>query len=207
MSFSASGGASRRLVLGGSPPCQLCPACFSQPAQAQALTASTRGGFSFVAVGDTRPMMYLPENAGKPDLVKLFVEMFGLVMPEKVAEEVVEKYVKLIFDPDTKELNRNHHAVHDQDRSHDAEGGQGMGHRGFRRGHKTSAGRPPHNVPSAGRRLGDARNRQGRQQRAREICGQQRRRCLVGQPGPLHRRQSVLEAGERHHADAIAARR
>ena len=30
--------------------------------------------------------------------------MFGLVMPEKVAEEVVKKDVKLTFDPVTKEL-------------------------------------------------------------------------------------------------------
>ena len=37
-------------------------------------------GFSFVAVGDSRPMMYLPPKGTKPDLVKLFVEMFGLVM-------------------------------------------------------------------------------------------------------------------------------
>jgi hypothetical protein len=49
-------------------------------------------------------MMYLPPKDGKPDLVKLFVEMFGLVMPEKIAEEVVQKDVKMIFDPVTKEL-------------------------------------------------------------------------------------------------------
>ena len=34
----------------------------------------------------------------------MFVEMFGLVMPEKVAKEVVEKDVKLTFDLTTKEL-------------------------------------------------------------------------------------------------------
>src|SRR5262249_42804948 len=61
-------------------------------------------GFSFVAVGDSRPMMYLPRKDSKPDLVKLFVEMFGLVMPEKIVEEVVKKDVKMIFDPATKEL-------------------------------------------------------------------------------------------------------
>src|SRR5262245_19613446 len=61
-------------------------------------------GFSFVAVGDSRPMMYLPPKDSKPDLVKLFVEMFGLVMPEKIVEEVVKKDVKMIFDPATKEL-------------------------------------------------------------------------------------------------------
>jgi hypothetical protein len=51
-------------------------------------------------------MMYLPVKDGAPDLTKLFVEMFGLVMPEKVAEEVVKKDLKLIFDPVTKELIR-----------------------------------------------------------------------------------------------------
>jgi hypothetical protein len=64
----------------------------------------TGAGFSFAAVGDTRPMMYFPLKEGQPDLNKFFVEMFGLVMPEKVAEAVVAKDVKMIFDPATKEL-------------------------------------------------------------------------------------------------------
>jgi hypothetical protein len=76
----------------------------STPSAVRAQSASAQGGFSFAAVGDTRPMMYLPEASGEPDLVKLFVEMFGLVMPERVAEEVVKKYVRMTFDPDTKEL-------------------------------------------------------------------------------------------------------
>jgi hypothetical protein len=71
---------------------------------ARAQSAATQGGFSFAAVGDTRPMMYLPPSAGEPDLVKFFTEMFGLVMPDQVAEEVVKKYVRMTFDPDTKEL-------------------------------------------------------------------------------------------------------
>src|SRR6478752_7821851 len=65
---------------------------------------ATGAGFSFAAVGDTRPMMYLPLKEGQPDLNKFFVEMFGLVMPEKVAEAVVARDVKMIFDPVTKEL-------------------------------------------------------------------------------------------------------
>ena len=81
---------SRRLVLSA---LAALPA-FSVPlvahAQAQTTTAQapvpTGGGFSFAAVGDTRPMMYLPLKEGQPDLSKFFVEMFGLVMPEKVAE-------------------------------------------------------------------------------------------------------------------------
>jgi hypothetical protein len=43
--------------------------------------------FSFAVVGDTRPMMYLPYKEGQPELHKLFVEMFGLVMPEKAAND------------------------------------------------------------------------------------------------------------------------
>ena len=75
-----------------------------QGATAQQTKPAGGGAFSFAAYGDSRPMMYLPPKAGQPDLVKLFVEMFGLVMPEKMAEELVKKDVKMIFDPATKEL-------------------------------------------------------------------------------------------------------
>jgi hypothetical protein len=68
-------------------------------------TAQTKSGaFSFAACGDSRPMMYLPYREGQPELNKLFVEMFGLVMPERVAEAVVKRDVRMIFDPITKEL-------------------------------------------------------------------------------------------------------
>src|SRR5206468_2126303 len=82
------------------------PLVAGRAASAEKSTAAKKpaSGFSFAAYGDTRPMMYLPENAGEPDLVKLFVEMFGLVMPDRVAEEVVKKYVRMTFDADTKEL-------------------------------------------------------------------------------------------------------
>src|SRR5580704_12276613 len=63
-------------------------------------------GFSFAVCGDSRPMMYLPVKEGRTDLTGLFVEMFGLVMPEKVAEEVVKRDVKMIFDPATNELKQ-----------------------------------------------------------------------------------------------------
>src|ERR1700742_5287490 len=73
------------------------------PATAQAPLKSGEG-FSFAAVGDTRPMMYLPLKEGQPDLNEFFVEMFGLVMPEEIAEAAVKRDVKLTFDPLTKEL-------------------------------------------------------------------------------------------------------
>src|SRR6476469_7272855 len=73
-------------------------------AQTQQAQMSAGKGFSFAAYGDSRPMMYLPSKEGNPDLTQLFVEMFGLVMPEKIAEEVVKRDVKLTFDPVTHEL-------------------------------------------------------------------------------------------------------
>jgi len=75
-------------------------------AAAEKSAAKGDTGFSFVAYGDSRPMMYLPMKDGKPELTKLFVEMFGLVMPDKIAEEVVKKDVKMIFDPANNELIR-----------------------------------------------------------------------------------------------------
>jgi hypothetical protein len=61
-------------------------------------------GFSFAAYGDSRPMMYLPYKQGQPELHQLLLDLFGLVLPEKVAEEVVKRDVKLTFDPVTKDL-------------------------------------------------------------------------------------------------------
>jgi hypothetical protein len=73
------------------------------PSAAMAQQAPS-AAFSFAAYGDSRPMMYLPYKEGQPELSQLFVEMFGLVMPEKIAEAVVKRDVKMIFDPITKEL-------------------------------------------------------------------------------------------------------
>jgi hypothetical protein len=50
-------------------------------------------------------MMYLPYKADQEaDARKLMVDMFELVLPQKVSEEVVEKDVKLIYDPSDHEL-------------------------------------------------------------------------------------------------------
>jgi predicted phosphohydrolase len=67
--------------------------------------AGEKGKFSFAVYGDSRTMMYLPHKQGEEKKIhKLLVEMFALVLGEKLAEEVVQKRVKLRFDPDTKEL-------------------------------------------------------------------------------------------------------
>ena len=69
---------------------------------------TTRGGdnaFSFAVYGDSRSMMYLPYKSDQRDeAVKLMVDMFELVLPEKVSEEVVRKDVRLTYDAATNEL-------------------------------------------------------------------------------------------------------
>src|SRR5215510_16228112 len=82
----------------------LLPAFQPRAVMAQQAPPAAGSAFSFAVYGDSRPMMYLPYKEGQPELNKLFVEMFGLVMPEKVAEAVVKRDVKMTFDPVTKDL-------------------------------------------------------------------------------------------------------
>src|SRR5215510_8325776 len=78
--------------------------------QPQAVSAhqARRGGnsaFSFAVYGDSRSMMYLPYKSDqREEAIKLMVDMFELVLPEKVAEEIVRRDVKLTYDPSTNEL-------------------------------------------------------------------------------------------------------
>jgi Calcineurin-like phosphoesterase len=81
------------------------PALQPAIATAQPVARPADSGFSFAVYGDSRSMMYLPYKAEQEaEARRLMVEMFDLVLPEKVSEEVVQKYVKLIYDPTTKEL-------------------------------------------------------------------------------------------------------
>jgi hypothetical protein len=78
---------------------------FVHAAVAQSPTSATSAGFSFDVYGDSRSMMYLPYKANQEaDARKLMVDMFDLVLPEKYSEGLVDKYVKLIYDPSTHEL-------------------------------------------------------------------------------------------------------
>src|SRR5271166_1209362 len=105
-SSNSPNGLSRRSMLRALAAVPVLPSLLgtaSAETQTSPATGSNGSGFSFAAYGDSRPMMYLPvKNDGQPDLTKLFVELFGLVMPEKV----VKRDVKTIFDPATKELIR-----------------------------------------------------------------------------------------------------
>jgi hypothetical protein len=88
-----------------------CIALFALPAgpaaAAEESTAAKKSasGFSFAVYGDSRSMMYLPYNSDqKEEATNAMVDMFELVLPQKVAAGVVQKDVKLIYDPTTKEL-------------------------------------------------------------------------------------------------------
>ena len=68
-------------------------------------TQAINSGFSFAVYGDSRSMMYLPYKEDQQDSArKLMVDLFSLVLPEKVSQELVNKDVKLTYDPTTKEL-------------------------------------------------------------------------------------------------------
>jgi len=83
----------------------LLPTLWPRTARAQQATQGGSGAFSFAVYGDSRSMMYLPYKSDqREEAIKLMVDMFELVLPEKVAEEVVKKDVKLTYDPATNEL-------------------------------------------------------------------------------------------------------
>ena len=76
-------------------------------AMAQSARSTPDSSFSFDVYGDSRSMMYLPYKASQEaDARKLMVDMFELVLPEKYAQGMVDKYVKLIYDPTSGELTQ-----------------------------------------------------------------------------------------------------
>jgi len=81
----------------------LLPTLWTRIAVAQQTIGSQ--SFSFAVYGDSRSMMYLPYKSDqREEAIKLMVDIFALVLPEKVAEEVVRREVKLTYEPATDEL-------------------------------------------------------------------------------------------------------
>src|SRR5215471_18090657 len=73
-------------------------------AEESTATKQPAAGFSFAVYGDSRSMIYLPYmETQKEEATNAMVDMFELVLPEKVAAGVVKEHVKLIYDPATKE--------------------------------------------------------------------------------------------------------
>jgi hypothetical protein len=80
-----------------------CAGCGSNLVQQTSRPSDS--GFSFAVYGDSRSMMYLPYRSDQEkEARQLMVDMFELVLPSKMAAAVVEKDVKLTYDPATKEL-------------------------------------------------------------------------------------------------------
>src|SRR5208282_599676 len=77
-----------------------------QPLNAVAQQAQpAAAGFSFAVYGDSRSMFYLPYKSDQEaEARELMVQMFELVFPRKIAEVVVKRDVKFIYDRETHEL-------------------------------------------------------------------------------------------------------
>src|SRR5271169_2928674 len=100
--MAAFPGINRRVLLST---LALLPALAPQIATAQKAKPAAGSAFSFAVYGDSRSMMYLPYKSDQEaDARQLMADIFSLVLPEKVSEEVVKKDVRLIYDPATKEL-------------------------------------------------------------------------------------------------------
>ena len=62
-------------------------------------------GFSFAVYGDSRSMFYLPYKSDQEaEARELMIQMFELVFPKNIAEVVVQRDVKFIYDRETHEL-------------------------------------------------------------------------------------------------------
>jgi hypothetical protein len=78
----------------------LLAGCPKTPPMASTAASASQRGFSFAVYGDSRTMMFLPYRAAeKAVATNYMVDVFKLAFPEKVAQEVVAKEVKLIYDP------------------------------------------------------------------------------------------------------------
>ena len=118
---------SRRYMLGAIASLPTLPGLLGAPS-ARAQTATAGEGFSFAAVGDTRPMMDPSADGGKPELTKLFVELLGLVMPEKVAEAGGGAGCEDDLRSHYQRSCPGRDAVYEQNRGHDVEIGWRLGH-------------------------------------------------------------------------------
>jgi len=77
--------------------CLAAAVALGGPAPAQA-----DEGFTFVAYGDSRTMMYFPWGKGEEDKIHAaLVDLFALIAGEKVGVEIVKTHVKLTFDSKT----------------------------------------------------------------------------------------------------------
>ncbi len=94
-----AGGASARFrnVVGAT---ILALAAAAAPTSGNQAYAQEANGFSFVAYGNSRSMMYLPyKKADTAKIQGLVSQLFALILGENIALELVEKDVKLTSIP------------------------------------------------------------------------------------------------------------
>ena len=143
----------------------LCAACAAARDAKQAPRAA-ESGFSFAVYGDSRSMMYLPYKADQEGEARaLMADMFELVLPEKVAEEVVKKDVKLIYDPATHELVEMVMPFMTRSEVTYLKIDKGWVTEAAVEDVKLLPGVQAHDVPPPRRRLGGPRDREGRPER------------------------------------------
>src|SRR5262249_11720651 len=100
--IAISSGINRRVLLSS---LALLPTLWPPTVAAQQAKQGGSLAFSFAVYGDSRSMMYLPYKSDqREEAIKLMVDMFELVLPEKVAEDVVRRDVRLTYDTATNEL-------------------------------------------------------------------------------------------------------
>jgi len=100
--IAISSGINRRVLLSS---LALLPTLWPRTVAAQQARQGGNLAFSFAVYGDSRSMMYLPYKSDqREEAIKLMVDMFELVLPEKVAEDVVRRDVRLTYDPVSNEL-------------------------------------------------------------------------------------------------------
>src|SRR5215831_7451272 len=90
--IAISSGINRRVLLSS---LALLPTLWPRTAAAQQAGRGDTLPFSFAVYGDSRSMMYLPYKSDqREEAIKLMVDMFELVLPEKLAEDVVRRDVR-----------------------------------------------------------------------------------------------------------------
>ena len=150
-------------------------------------------------------MMYLPNKSDQEaEATKLMVELFNLVLPEKIAEEVVRKDVKLTYDPATGELVQIVMPFMTRSEVMTLTVDQGWVTEASVEDVKLLPGVRRALFRLHWRRLGRPRDRESGPERPGRVRAQQRGHCLVGKSRPHGFRQPLLEAGGPDSVEPVA---
>jgi hypothetical protein len=140
--------------------------------------------FSFAVYGDSRSMMYLPYKLDqREEAINLMVDIFDLVLPEKVSEDVVRKNVRLTYDPTNDELVQIVMPFDTRSEVTTLTVDKGWITEASVEDVKLLPRRAPHDVPALWRRVGRTRDRERCTEWASQVHSQYGGHGLVGQAG------------------------